>query len=67
MPPFSLVDSADGNITSVVILPGEGKTSFGALMRTTQDVRDFFGTHYPSAFGSEGPSEEVAADFLQRR
>eukprot|EP00752_Nemacystus_decipiens_P010969 g9749.t1 len=56
-----------GTITAVVILPSEGKTAFGALMKTTQDVRDFFGTHYPSTFGREGPSEEVAKDFLERR
>lgn len=57
---------ADGESTAVVILPGEGKSSFGALMKTTQDVRDFFSKHYPNAFGSEGPSEEIAEEFLER-
>lgn len=51
----------------MVILPSSGKTSFGSLMKTTQDVRDFFGRHYPSAFGLEGPSVEVAKDFHERR
>lgn len=64
---LSPVDFADGTVTSVVIQPGEGKTTFGALMKTTEDVRHFFGTHYPSAFGREGPSEEIAKDFLERR
>lgn len=61
------VDCADGIITATIVLPSEGEASFGALMKTPQDVRDFFGTHYPSAFGREGPSEEVAKDFLERR
>lgn len=61
-----LVGFADGMLTGVVILPTEGKTSFGALMKTTQDVRDFFSKHYPKAFGSEGPSDEIANDFLER-
>ncbi|CAM9228175.1 unnamed protein product [Ectocarpus sp. 13 AM-2016] len=56
-----------GKLTAVVILPSSGKTSFGALMKTTQDVRGFFGRHYPSAFGREGPSVEVAKDFHERR
>lgn len=56
-----------GKLTAVVILPNSGKTSFGALMKTTQDVRGFFGRHYPSAFGHEGPSVEVAKDFHERR
>lgn len=54
-------------LTATVVLPSEGKTSFDALMKTTQDVRDFFGDYYPSAFGHEGPSEEVAKEFLERR
>lgn len=58
---------ADGVLTATIILPGEGSNSFEALMKTTQDVKDFFATHYPSAFGSEGPGEEVAKDFLERR
>ena len=61
------IDSADGTITGVIVLPSEGKNTFGALMKTAQGVRDFFGKHYPSAFGPEGPSEEIAKDFLERR
>lgn len=63
----SPVEFADGTITGAVILDGESKNNFGALMKTAQDVRDFFGTHYPMAFGSEGPSDEIAKDFLERR
>ena len=58
---------ADGNATATIVLPSQGENTFGALMRTAQDVRDFFGTHYPCAFGPEGPSEEVAKDFLERK
>ncbi|CAN0208273.1 unnamed protein product [Ectocarpus sp. 6 AP-2014] len=58
---------SDGMLTATVVLPSEGKTSFDALMKTTQDVRDFFVHYYPSAFGHEGPSEEVAKEFLERR
>lgn len=64
---YFLLGFADGMSTAVVLLPSEGKNSFGALMKTTQDVRDFFSQHYPNAFGPEGPSEEVAKDFLERR
>ena len=54
-------------LTATVILPGEGSNTFEALMKTTQDVRDFFATYYATSFGPEGPSEEVAKDFLDRR
>lgn len=54
-------------LTATVVLPGKGATSFEALMKTTKDVRDFFGKWYPSSFGPEGPSEEAAKDFLERR
>lgn len=57
----------DGVITATVILPKEGKRAFESLMKTTQDVRDFFGSNHPGLFGPTGPSEEVARDFLQRR
>lgn len=53
--------------TAVVILPREGKNSFGALMKTTQDVRDFFFKNFPQAFGPGGPSDEIAKDFLERK
>lgn len=58
---------ADGTVSGVVILPGEGKNTFRTLMETPQDVRVFFGKHYPSAFGPEGPSEEIAKEFFERR
>lgn len=58
---------ADGMLTGTVVLPGEGDTSFEALMKSPQDVRDFFAKWYPSAFGPDGPSEEVAQDFFKRR
>ncbi|CAN0540233.1 unnamed protein product, partial [Scytosiphon promiscuus] len=58
---------ADGVITAVVVLPYEGSTSFGSLMKTTKEVKDFFARHYPFAFGLEGPSEELAEEFLQKR
>ncbi len=58
---------ADGTVTATIILPSEGEKSFGALMKTTKDVRDFFSDHCPAAFGPDGPSEEVAKDFLERR
>lgn len=62
-----LLGFTDGMLTAVVILSGEGKDSFGALMKTTQDVRDFFSKYYPKVFGSGGPSEETAKDFLERK
>lgn len=58
---------ADGMLTCTVVLPGEGGTSFEALMKSPQDVRDFFAKWYPIAFGPDGPSEEVAIDFFKRR
>ena len=54
-------------LTAALVLPGEGSTTFETLMKTTQDVRDFFATYYPTSFGPEGPSEEVAEDLLGRR
>lgn len=66
MLPFPLVP-ADGVLTAVIVLPHEGKTSFGSLMKTTQDVKDFFAKHYSFAFGPEGPSEEIAKTFLGKR
>ncbi|CAM9788399.1 unnamed protein product [Scytosiphon promiscuus] len=56
-----------GVITAVVVLPYEGSASFGSLMKTTKDVKDFFARHYPFAFGLEGPSEELAEEFLEKR
>lgn len=54
-------------MTAVVIQPRKGKTSFESLMKTPQDVRDFFAKWYPNVFGPNGPGEEVAKDFLERR
>lgn len=58
---------AEGIVTATIVLTGKGKNTYGTLMKTPQDVRDFFGTHYPCTFGPKGPSEEVAKDFLERR
>lgn len=57
----------DGMLTATVVLPGEGPNTFEALMKTTQDVKNFFATHYPICFGPKGPSEEVAKAFLGQR
>ena len=57
--------AADG-VLSCALLRSVGKKSFGDL-KTTQDVRDFFSEHYPTAFFPDGPSEEAAKDFLERR
>ena len=54
-------------LTATVVLPGEGPNTFEALMKTTQDVKNFFATHYPICFGPKGPSEEVAKAFLGQR
>lgn len=36
-------------------------------MKTPRDVRGFFAKWYPKVFGPNGPSEEIAKDFLERR
>ncbi|CAN0145885.1 unnamed protein product [Scytosiphon promiscuus] len=58
---------SDGVVTASVILPKESKKTFETLMKTTEDVRNYFGSNHPGLFGPNGPSEEVAKDFLQRR
>ncbi|CAM9316308.1 unnamed protein product [Hapterophycus canaliculatus] len=58
---------SDGVLTAVIALSDKGKPSFESLMKTTQDVKAFFARHYPFAFGPDGPSEETAKDFLEKR
>lgn len=60
-------DLADGMITAVVVLPKEGGKTFETLMKTTQGVRDYFGSNHPGFFGLTGPSEKVAREFLEQR
>lgn len=67
VPDETIPMSADGMLTTTAVLPGEGKTSFEALMKTPQDVRDYFGKCFPAAFGPDGPNEEVATEFLEVR
>lgn len=54
-------------LSAVVLLPSEGKNSFGSLMKTRQDVRDFFSKNYPAIFYPDGPSEDAVKDFLELR
>lgn len=58
---------ADEDLAAVIIQPGEGSQSFNSLMKTAQDVKDFFVKNYPTAFGKEGPNEELAKKFLDLR
>ncbi|CAM9312188.1 unnamed protein product, partial [Phaeothamnion confervicola] len=57
---------ADGSLTATVVLPGSGPESFETLMKSPEDVRAFFASRYPTAFGRDGPGEAFCAEFLAR-
>lgn len=58
---------SDGKMTTICILPSEGRNSFQSLMKSTSDVRAFFAKWYPRLFADAEISEEVARDFLEKR
>lgn len=60
-------DSTDGVATAALMMPPGDQVTFEKLMKTTQDVRDYFGSNHPGLYGPDGPNEKVARSLLEQR